>query len=161
MKDVKEKESSSVWSTERVKELLERAEDLGIDYKEVDNPFHENEPELRRGNIIFEYTEKELEEIKKCANDVVYFSNNYCKVMTDDGIQQIKLRDYQIQILKQYQHHRKNVFVSPRQSGKCFLPTTKIELSENKKVPIYKFVKSKRITFLMKKILYRIYSWLS
>jgi hypothetical protein len=38
--------------------------------------------------------------------------------MTDEGIRQIILRDYQIQILRQYQNHRKNIFVSPRQSGK-------------------------------------------
>jgi len=160
MKETKEKESSSVWSTERVNELLKRAEDMGIDYKEVDNPFHENEPELRRGNIIFEYTEKELDEINKCANDVVYFANNYCKVMTDDGIQQITLRDYQIQILEQYQHHRKNVFVSPRQSGKCFLPTTKIILLNDKKVSILSMIKNKKRN-VFKFILYKIYSWLS
>jgi len=108
----------NIWSTERVEKLLFEAEDMGLDYKEVDNPFHENDPELRRGNIIFEYTEEELEEIKKCASDVIYFANKYCKVMTDDGIRQILLRDYQTQILSQYQKHRKNVFVSPRQSGK-------------------------------------------
>ena len=117
MTEVKEK-SASIWTSERVNKLLQDAEELGIDYKEVDNPFHENDPEIRSGNIIWEFTEWELEEIRKCAADVVYFANNYCHVMTDDGIQQIKLRDYQIQILNQYQSHRKNIFVSPRQSGK-------------------------------------------
>ena len=118
MSENKEEKSGNFWSTAKIEKLLYEAEENGIDYKEVDNPFHENEPELRRGNILFEYTDWELEEIKKCASNVVYFANNYCKVMTDDGIRQIELRDYQIQILNQYQHHRKNVFVSPRQSGK-------------------------------------------
>lgn len=119
MAEVKEdKISSNFWSTAKVERLMQDAEDKGVEYKDVDNPFHENEPELRRGNILFEYTDWELEEIKKCASDVVYFANNYCKVMTDDGIKQILLRDYQVQILEQYQYHRKNVFVSPRQSGK-------------------------------------------
>ena len=115
---VKEERSSNFWSTAKVDKLIYDAEENGIDYKDVDNPFHENDPELRKGNILFEYTEWELEEIKKCAEDVVYFANTYCHVMTDEGIRQILLRDYQIQILNQYQHHRKNVFVSPRQSGK-------------------------------------------
>ena len=114
----KEEKSSNFWSTSKVEKLVYDAEENGIDYKDVDNPFHENDPELRKGNILFEYTEWELEEIKKCAEDVVYFANTYCHVMTDEGIRQILLRDYQIQILNQYQHHRKNVFVSPRQSGK-------------------------------------------
>ena len=115
---LKEEKSSNFWSSAKVEKLVYDAEENGIDYKDVDNPFHENDPELRKGNILFEYTEWELEEIKKCAEDVVYFADNYCHVMTDEGIRQISLRDYQIQILNQYQHHRKNVFVSPRQSGK-------------------------------------------
>ena len=115
---LKEEKSSNFWSSSKVEKLVYDAEENGIDYKDVDNPFHENDPELRKGNILFEYTEWELEEIKKCAEDVVYFADNYCHVMTDEGIRQISLRDYQIQILNQYQHHRKNVFVSPRQSGK-------------------------------------------
>jgi hypothetical protein len=114
----KEDKSSNFWSSAKVEKLIYDAEENGVDYKDVDNPFHENDPELRKGNILFEYTEWELEEIRKCAEDVVYFANNYCHVMTDEGIRQISLRDYQIQILNQYQHHRKNVFVSPRQSGK-------------------------------------------
>ena len=114
----KEEKSSNFWSSAKVERLVYDAEENGVDYKDVDNPFHENDPELRKGNILFEYTEWELEEIQKCAEDVVYFANAYCHVMTDEGIRQILLRDYQIQILNQYQHHRKNVFVSPRQSGK-------------------------------------------
>jgi hypothetical protein len=113
-----DKSGNNYWSTAKVETLVYNAEEHGVDYKDVDNPFHENDPELRKGNILFEYTEWELEEMQKCAADVVYFANKYCHVMTDEGIRQIKLRDYQIQILNQYQFHRKNVFVSPRQSGK-------------------------------------------
>lgn len=113
-----QQERGNYWSTQRVEKILRDAEELGIDYKELDNPFHENDPELRKGDILFEYTEEELEEIKKCATDVVYFADKYCHVMTDEGIRQIVLRDYQVQILRQYQTHRKNIFVSPRQSGK-------------------------------------------
>jgi hypothetical protein len=115
---LKEDKIGNFWSTEKVDQLNYNAEENGIDYKDVDNPYHENDPELRKGQILFEYTEWELEEMRKCAENVVYFANKYCKVMTDDGIQKINLRDYQIQILDQYQTHRKNIFVSPRQSGK-------------------------------------------
>lgn len=115
---LKEDKIGNFWSTAKVDQLNYNAEENGIDYKDVDNPYHENDPELRKGQILFEYTEWELEEMRRCAEDVVYFANRYCKVMTDDGIQKIELRDYQIQILNQYQTHRKNIFVSPRQSGK-------------------------------------------
>ena len=88
--DLLEKNSGSIWSTERVLKLLEDAEEYGLEYKDVENPFHENEPELKAGNVIWEYTEWELEEIQRCASDVIYFANNYCNVMTDEGIQKIK-----------------------------------------------------------------------
>ena len=39
-------------------------------------------------------TEAELKEITKCANDIVYFAEKYAVVMTDNGIQQVKLREY-------------------------------------------------------------------
>lgn len=152
----------NVWTTKRVEKLLYDAEENGIDYKEVDNPFHENEPELRKGQIIFEYTEEELDEIKRCAEDVVYFADTYCKVMTDDGIRKINLRDYQVQILNQYQIHRKNIFVSPRQSGKCLIPSTNITVDSNKKVSIDKLHKrNKRIINRIVSFLWEIYSKLS
>lgn len=113
-----EKQQSNYWTTERVMKIINDADEKGIDFKDVDNPFHENDPELRRGGILFEYTEWEVEEFKKCASDVRYFANTYCNAMTDEGIRKITLRDYQEQILNQYQEHRFNIFLSPRQSGK-------------------------------------------
>jgi hypothetical protein len=113
-----EKQQSNYWTTERVMKIINDADEKGVDFKDVDNPFHENDPELRRGGILFEYTEHEVEELKKCASDVIYFANTYCNAMTDEGIRKIKLRDYQEQILSQYQQHRFNIFLSPRQSGK-------------------------------------------
>jgi len=113
-----EKQQSNYWTTERVMKIINDADEKGIDFKDVDNPFHENDPELRRGGILFEYTEWEVEEFKKCASDVRYFANTYCSAMTDEGIRKITLRDYQEQILNQYQEHRFNIFLSPRQSGK-------------------------------------------
>lgn len=153
-KEIVEKKGS-IWSTERIEKLLLDAEENGIEYKDVENPFHENDPELKSGNVIWEYTEEELEEIKKCASDVVYFANNYCNVMTDEGIQKINLRDYQIQILNQYQFHRKNVFVSPRQAGKCFSPDTMVEIKGKGKVKISSlYNKKSKIISYIKNILY-------
>jgi len=113
-----EKVKSNYWSTARVEEVIKKADENGIDFKDLDNPFHENDPDLRSGGILFEYTEDEISEIKKCASDVIYFANKYCRVMTDEGVKKITLRDYQEQILSQYQEHRFNIFLSPRQSGK-------------------------------------------
>jgi len=76
---------SNYWSTQKVEQLLFRMEEEGLDYKSVDNPFHDGDPELKRSNLLYEYTPEEILEIEKCAKDVVYFAK-YCRVMTDDGL---------------------------------------------------------------------------
>jgi hypothetical protein len=105
------------WSSSRVEELLRKVDEEGLDYKSVDNPFHDNDPELKRSNILWEYTREEILEMKKCAEDVSYFAK-YCKVMTDTGLDYIRLRDYQSSVLREYQNHRFNIFLAPRQVGK-------------------------------------------
>jgi len=108
---------SNYWSTKKVNELLWRVEEEGLDYKSVDNPFHDGDPEMKRANLLWEYTPEEILEMQKCAKDVVYFAQ-YCRVMTDDGLMYVKLRDYQQSVLREYQSNRFNVFLAPRQVGK-------------------------------------------
>jgi hypothetical protein len=116
MEDNKEKDSN-YWTTKRVEDLLFKVEEEGLDYKSVDNPFHDGDPELKRSNLLWEYTEDEILEMQKCAKDVVYFSK-YCRVMTDNGLFYVKLRDYQESVLREYQSNRFNIFLAPRQVGK-------------------------------------------
>jgi len=110
---------ANVWTTEKVKQLFELIDD-GKDVKST--PFYDGKPEWRLGNIVFEYTGLEYEELKKCARDVVYFANNYCYVMTDDGVIKLSeaggLRDYQEDVLRDYQNNLKCVLMSSRQVGK-------------------------------------------
>ena len=104
-----------VWSTEKVNRLLEKMDD---GYQPKSHPFHSGDINLKKGNIVFEYTEHELKEIKKCANDIVYFANNYCTVMTDEGLQRIKLRGYQEKLLRHLVNNRFNIVLASRQVGK-------------------------------------------
>jgi len=113
----KEEKDSNYWSTKRIEELLFRVEEEGLDYKSVDNPFHDGDPELKMSNLLYEYTQDEILEMERCAKDVVYFSK-YCRVMTDDGLFYVKLRDYQESVLREYQANRFNIFLAPRQVGK-------------------------------------------
>ena len=108
-------EESFAWTTESVNQLLLALEE---GYKPKSTPFYEGNPNLRKGNIVFNYTPEELREIKKCATDIVYFANNYCTVMTDEGLQTIILRDYQENMLRQFQKERFNVCLASRQIGK-------------------------------------------
>lgn len=120
MEDILEngvQQETSYWTTARIDELLRRVDEEGLDYKSVENPFHDNNPELKRANVLWEYTKEEILEMKKCAEDVTYFAK-YCKVMTDTGLEYIRLRDYQESVLREYQGSRFNIFLAPRQVGK-------------------------------------------
>ena len=108
--------SKLVWSTNKVNDLV-LAMDQGYRPK-IALPFYESKQYLRKGNIVFEYTDEEIAELAKCANDIVYFAERYAVVMTDEGIQQVKLRDYQKQLLKDFQDNRFNVVLASRQMGK-------------------------------------------
>lgn len=154
-------QDSNIWSTSRIDDLIRRIDEEGLDYKEVDNPFHDQNPDLKKPNLLWEYTPEEIMEMKKCAEDVTYFAK-YCQVMTDEGLSYIRLRDYQVSVLREYQANRFNVFLAPRQVGKCFLPTTYIIDNKNKRVPINNLKKIKKINFLSftKRVLYKIYSFL-
>ena len=105
-----------VWNSERVEECIRLIED-GRDVV-GGTPFHEGDPTWKAADIVYEYNDFEMEEIAKCAADVVYFANNYCMAMTDYGIQKITLRPYQIDVLKSFQSNRFNVFLASRQIGK-------------------------------------------
>ena len=103
-----------IWSSEKVEQTIEAIEN-GY---EVPHPFHEGIQHYRKGNLVFEYTEFEESEIRKCARDIVYFANTYCQVMTDDGYMKIKLRDYQEEMLLSFKENRFSICLAPRQVGK-------------------------------------------
>lgn len=108
--------SRIVWSTRQVNDLL-LALDQGYRPK-VKMPFYEGKQFLRKGNIVFEYTDEEIAELARCATDIVYFAEKYAVVMTDDGIKRVKLREYQKRMLRNFQHERFNIVLASRQMGK-------------------------------------------
>lgn len=157
-----------VWSTKIINDL-NVALDKGY-RPQVSMPFYEGKQFLRRGNIVFEYTQDELDEIKKCANDIVYFAETYAVVMTDNGIQRVKLREYQKDLLRDFQHNRFNIVLASRQMGKCFLPNTKIDIRNNqanfRSITIgelfYTILKERRPLRLAEQLkwkLWKLYSW--
>jgi hypothetical protein len=114
-KEESEDDGKVIWTSEKVDKLLQAMEE---GYQPPEHPFYEGDPNYKRGNVVFEYTDFEFEEIKRCAKDIIYFANTYCQVMTDEGYQKIVLRPYQERVLKSYQSNRWNIFLAPRQVGK-------------------------------------------
>ena len=85
------------WSSEKIVKYLEILDNGG---KVKGSPFKENNIMYRKGNINFDYTKEEIRELVKCKKDIIYFANNYCHVKTKEGIRQVKIRDYQEDILR-------------------------------------------------------------
>jgi hypothetical protein len=162
----KEDDFHKVWNAERVAEATETMNTYGE--CPGGHPFYDNDPEWRAADIVYEYSEKELVEIAKCAKDVVYFANNYCKAMTDEGIRRITLRPYQERVLRSFQKNRYNVFLASRQIGKCFSDQTIIKIKRSNiiyELPIwvlYKYAikKQRSLTFIerLKFFLYKLKS---
>lgn len=123
-------EETFSWTSEKVEQLMIALEE---GYKPKATPFYEGNPNLRKGNIVFNYTPHEIKEIKRCATDIVYFANTYCTVMTDHGLQTIELRPYQEEMLRQFQKERFNVCLASRQIGKCLLFSTEVIIMKDGK----------------------------
>ena len=62
------------WSTKTVDSwMMDHAE--GTFHKE--NPWLDGQVGVKRAGLLFDYTQEEIEELTKSANDVIYFANNY------------------------------------------------------------------------------------
>lgn len=108
--------SSIIWTSQSVEWALDMIK-LGQTPKH--SPFFEKNIFLRKGDIVFHYTEKERLEILKCKRNIIYFIEKYCKVKTDKGkIENIALRKYQINQIKDFLENDEIILGWSRQSGK-------------------------------------------
>lgn len=108
--------NKTLWTSEKVAECVIEIAD-GI--VRQDNPFVKGNISKRKPNIPFQYTKEELTEMENCYKDVVYFAEKYCQVVTDDGVMKVKMRDYQENMLYNFQKNRFNIMLASRQIGKC------------------------------------------
>lgn len=157
-----------IWNTKKIDEQVDRIErGLVADY----SPFFDGKIDSKAPDLVFEYTNEEIAELAKCANDVVYFGNNYCFSMTDEGIRQINLREYQEVMLSAFQDNRFVVMLASRQIGKCFFYDTRCHLKSSdgtiESVSIgnlyFKFLSSERKLTFMEKLkwnLWKLYDYL-
>lgn len=74
---------------------------------------------LKRVGVQYSYTEEQVLEIARCAEDPIYFIDNYCYIVTlDHGIQPFKLYDCQKKKIKLIHENRKVILMEGRQQGK-------------------------------------------
>lgn len=76
-------------------------------------------PYIKSANEEHEYTPEQLEELRRCATDVVYFVKHYCKIQHPvRGEIPFKLYPYQENMLRTFAGERLAVVLSARQTGK-------------------------------------------
>jgi hypothetical protein len=76
-------------------------------------------PNLKAAGVQIGFTKEQLEEYLKCAEDPVYFINNYCKIVTlDHGLQPFTLYPCQVNKVKVIHENRKVILMEGRQQGK-------------------------------------------
>lgn len=155
------KKKDLVWTTQKVDKWMKDYSE-GVTHK--NSPWLDGTIGVRNPNIVFEYTPKEIEELTKCAKDIMYFANNYCYCLHGSrGYQPLKLRDYQEEMLKSYSTNRFSICCASRQIGKCFFDG-KIYINNNGEMEnilineLY-YNKKENKTFLskIKNYLYRLY----
>lgn len=115
-KNITSKDYSTVWNTKKIDYYKKCIED-GIK-TDLSSPFYDGNVDYRKSKINFVYTPDEIEEMKKCKNDLVYFAEKYCYTMTPKGVLNVSLRKYQKRILRSFQQNNKCVFLAARQSNK-------------------------------------------
>jgi len=160
-----ERSDKNIWTSIKIDRYLYNLEH-GIEQETAVSPFFDRKLGLRKGNINFQYSKAEEKEIEKCMNDIVYFANNYCFAMTDEGVKKITLRDYQKVILKQFAQNRYIAYLASRQIGKCFFATSYIsticddKLTKNNIFDLYNSNKKqkKSIFFYIKTLLFKAFN---
>lgn len=114
----KEEVRQMVFTTKIVDESTEKIND-GVQLKKFQNPWLKSEVGLKRSGVVFRLSPEEQQEYIRCAVDIHYFTEKYCKTKREDGsVGSILLRDYQSEILDNFMNNRFNILMASRQVGK-------------------------------------------
>jgi len=108
--------TGTVWTSQSVQWALDA---IRVGQKLKASPFFEKNPDLRKGNLVFQYSDAEILEVIKCSKDIMYFIEKYCKIKRPDGkIGNFRLRPYQLKQIKDYIDNDEIILGWSRQSGK-------------------------------------------
>lgn len=80
---------------------------------------YNNNPNLPREDYRHAFTQKEMDEFIKCADDPVYFAMTYMKIINvDRGLIPFEMWDFQQEMLMSFHNNRFSICKLPRQVGK-------------------------------------------
>lgn len=162
-----EKEKQMVFTTKLVDDATDKIND-GVVVKRYQNPWLKGEVGIRRSGVTFKMSPAEQQEYIRCALDIHYFTEQYCKTKREDGsVGSITLRDYQKDILDNFVNSRFNILMASRQVGKCFSFNTLCSIEKDGVIidfrigKLYYYMLSKeRSLTLLEKIKIKLYDFL-
>ena len=74
---------------------------------------------LKAANVKIQFTQEQVIEYAKCANDPIYFIETYCKIVSlDHGLIPFKLYECQVEKVRVIHENRKVILMEGRQQGK-------------------------------------------
>lgn len=119
VKELKGGEQSAkvVWSTKSLNMAVDAIK-KGLPLKT--NPFCGTNTLLLKPDLVYKRTAEEVEDVMRCMKDPIYFATK-CSLMTPEGLQPVKMRDYQEEYLGHLRDNRFNIMLACRQAGKCQL----------------------------------------
>jgi len=80
---------------------------------------YKGSPNLKAANVEMSFTPEQVQEWIKCADDPVYFTRNYIKIVSlDEGLVPFKMWDFQEDMINRFHANRFNIAKLPRQTGK-------------------------------------------
>ena len=80
---------------------------------------YKGSPNLKAANVEMSFTPEQVQEWIKCADDPVYFTRNYIKIVSlDEGLVPFKMWDFQEDMINRFHTNRFNIAKLPRQTGK-------------------------------------------
>lgn len=133
-----------VWSTKSL-EAAVQALNEGLPLKV--NPFCGKDTQLLKPDLLYKRTKEEIEDYVHCMQDPVYFASK-CFIMTPEGLQQCKLRDYQEDYLNLLKNNRFTIYLACRQAGKTLNYVNKVNImlnSDSTKEKLKYYIKDKDI----------------
>lgn len=99
----------------------------------TDNNSYMGNPTLKGAGVKINFTPEQVLELQKCADDPIYFMENYVKIVSlDHGVTPFKMYDFQKNIVKTVHENRFTICKIARQSGKCSDINTPIRIRNKK-----------------------------
>jgi len=91
----------------------------------ADNQIYLGNPNLKKANVMTNFTPKQVKEFIKCSQDPIYFIRKYIKIVSlDEGVIPFDMYDFQEEMVTSFHENRFNIAKLPRQSGKSTVVTS-------------------------------------